>query len=415
MKILHISPHKTTPTHFYSLDAIRGIAAIIVVLYHWQLFYYANDVFTIGGYDKLALPGYRSLSFFYEYGMLAVEIFFLLSGFVFFWLYAERIASGKLSTAQFFGYRISRLYPIHIVTLLAVMVLQWMMVQYEGHTFIIEYNDVYHFILNLFFMQNWGFEKGASFNGPSWSVSVEVFLYILFFIICRLKLQRKLWLFALLIPVGALVQHFYAIIGKGIYSFFLGALIYYLYSWILNKGKIRQFLPPVVGVTVLLWAAILLAFRFSILQSIWIPGVKQSLPGEGQPFLESLFHVTGTLFFRSVVSPLTVLSLALWETGRGMLQPKWAVLGNSSYAMYLIHFPLMIIFVLITDHLGFSRTLYQSPYMMLLFFALLIPLSMATYYYFEFPVQEKIREQFFRKEKRRVVIPDTPAVTGKIS
>ncbi len=347
--------------------------------------------------------------------MLAVDLFFLLSGFVFFWLYAERIATDKLSFGKFINYRFSRLYPIHLVTLAGVILLQWLMLVNENHYFIIQYNDLYHFVLNLFFMQNWGFEKGPSFNGPSWSVSVEVFLYLLFFVICRLKLQRKIWLFVLLIPIGALIQHFYAIIGKGIYSFFLGALVYYAYTWIVKRGKVQFFLWPVATVTILLWAAILVAFRLSILQSLWIPGVKQSLPGGEQPFSEAVFHLGGTLFFRTIISPLTALTLVLWETSRGPLSRKWSIPGNSSYAMYLLHFPLMIMFVLVTDYFGYSRELYRSPYMMLLFFSVLIPVSIFTYYYFEFPAQERLRERFSRKEKKRVIMADTPAVSGKIS
>ena len=42
-------------------------------------------------------------------------------------------------------------------------------------------NDTYHFILNFFFISGWGFEKSYSFNGPIWSVSIELIIYALSF------------------------------------------------------------------------------------------------------------------------------------------------------------------------------------------------------------------------------------------
>lgn len=46
---------RTIPGHFYSLDAIRGIAAVIPARYHWQFFFYKDDIYMHGGYPKTAL------------------------------------------------------------------------------------------------------------------------------------------------------------------------------------------------------------------------------------------------------------------------------------------------------------------------------------------------------------------------
>ncbi|MCW3467868.1 acyltransferase family protein [Chitinophaga nivalis] len=395
----------TNPPHFYTLDAIRGVAAIIVVLYHWQLFYYAGDIYVQGGYEKTQLPWYPYLAVFYTNGMVAVDLFFLLSGFIFFWLYSNKIFTEKTSFRNFMGYRLTRLYPIHIVTLLFVGFLQWIMLRNSGHFFIIQYNDGYHFLLNLLMMQNWGFEKGASFNGPSWSVSVEVFLYVLFFIICRLGMQRKIWLLILLIPLGALLQY-YTLLGKGVYSFFYGALIYYLYTWLLQHNKVNTYLPAITIVTLVLWVFLFVEYKFSYIQSTWLHTMKEVLPDKDEKFALSTYGVFRNLFFRTTVSPLTILALALWETKKGMIHKNWAALGNCSYAIYLLHFPLQIIFVLITDSFGISRQVLHSPYVMLLFFLILLPVSYFTYYYFEFPAQQLLRRKFLKKETSHLNIID---------
>lgn len=406
-----MTSNQNPPQHFYALDAIRGIAAIIVVLYHWQFFYYANDTYVQGAYEKTALPWYSYLSIFYTDGMVAVDLFFLLSGFIFFWLYADRIATRQINFRKFITYRVSRLYPIHFVTLILVAVLQWLMLKNVGHYFIIQYNDSYHFLLNLLFMQNWGFEKGPSFNGPSWSVSVEVFLYFLFFAICYLKLQKKKLLLFLLIPLGAFIQYHNSLIGKGMFTFFLGALVYYLYVWMMKDNRAKKYLPTLTIITLVLWAAMFAEYQFSWLQGIWVKLFHQAMPDKSTETALTIFGQLRNFFFRLAVSPFTILTLALWETTKGMLNKKWALLGNCSYAMYLIHYPLQIIFVLVVDWFHINRLVLRSPNTLLLFFLLLIPLSLVTYYYFELPAQDKLRARFSKTNKTRVRIADINITT----
>jgi peptidoglycan/LPS O-acetylase OafA/YrhL len=406
-----MASNQNPPQHFYSLDAIRGIAAIIVVLYHWQLFYYANDVYVQGGYEKTALPWYSYLSALYENAMVAVDLFFLLSGFIFFWLYAERLSSHKMNFRKFMAYRLSRLYPIHLVTLLLVALLQWLMLRNTGHYYIIQYNDTYHFILNLLFMQTWGLEKGPSFNGPSWSVSVEVFLYFVFFAICYLRLQKKKILLLLFIPAGFLIQYVGSLLGKGMFSFFLGGLVYYLYLWIMQENRVKKFLPVLTTVTVFLWIYLFVEYRFSFIQDLWIKLCPHIMPGKDADATLTSFGQIRNFFFRVTVSPCTILTLALWETTKGMIHRRWALLGNCSYAMYLIHFPLQIIFVLVADMFHINRLAFRSPYTLLLFFLVLIPLSLVTYYYFELPAQEKLRSTLFKSNKPNVSIADVKIIT----
>ncbi|WP_217537852.1 acyltransferase family protein, partial [Stenotrophomonas sp. GbtcB23] len=106
--------HPPIPARFHSLDVIRGVAALVVVVWHWQHF-------LLGGTGELAFrqtdqPFYAQLSMFYHWGWLAVDFFFSLSGFVFFWLYGEAVATRGVDGWRFFVARFSRLYPLHLVT-----------------------------------------------------------------------------------------------------------------------------------------------------------------------------------------------------------------------------------------------------------------------------------------------------------
>ena len=68
--------------HLHSLDFARGVAALAVVLWHWQHFFFNGSV--PGVFQREAQPFYSVLFLFYEKGWFAVDFFFALSGFVFF-------------------------------------------------------------------------------------------------------------------------------------------------------------------------------------------------------------------------------------------------------------------------------------------------------------------------------------------
>ena len=114
--------HLHWPKRLYSLDVTRGIAALAVVLWHWQHFAFNGSAPPLD-FDSTSQPLYIPLKIFYERGDWAVQYFFLLSGFIFFWLYASAIAKKEISFIRFWIQRISRLYPLHLVTLIVVALL----------------------------------------------------------------------------------------------------------------------------------------------------------------------------------------------------------------------------------------------------------------------------------------------------
>ena len=106
-------------------------------------------------------------------------MFYAISGFVFAYIYLS--INEKVSGKEFFVNRFARLYPLHFATLIIVAILQIINWSTTNSFQITHYNDFYHFILQLFFISSWGFEEGHSFNGPIWTVSIEIFIYGVFF------------------------------------------------------------------------------------------------------------------------------------------------------------------------------------------------------------------------------------------
>ncbi len=135
-----------------------------------------------------------SLGWIIERGWALVDLFFLLSGYVFAHVYG---APGQLRRAgamgDFWIARIARLWPLHLVALLLFALIGW-----GGAK-----NDAPHFILNLLMLQGFDLDTRFSFNISSWSLSVEMLAYAIFAFGARLG-DRALWRITLLTVAGGL-------------------------------------------------------------------------------------------------------------------------------------------------------------------------------------------------------------------
>ena len=158
--------NKNSKEILLGLELLRFMSALAILIWHYQHFAMLPNTHS---FEPQQQPFYNYLSFFYLNGAKAVYLFWLLSGYIFFYNYYKEIQTYKVTTYAFFIDRFSRLYPLHFVTLLALLFLQFSFFLNQQEYFIYQNNDVYHFLLNLFFMNYWGFEKGYSFNGPVWS------------------------------------------------------------------------------------------------------------------------------------------------------------------------------------------------------------------------------------------------------
>jgi peptidoglycan/LPS O-acetylase OafA/YrhL len=170
-------------------------------------------------------------------------IFFLISGFIFFWLYKNRVADGSLSVIEFWVLRISHLYPLHVVTLLFVAHLQVMFHRQTGQYFIYGANNPIHFVKSLFFFQLNG--DGAAFNGPTWSVTVELVMYVLFCLTAWMGLLKYGIVPALLFVVGLFLYSKHQNIAMGICGFFEGGLLYITFERIIASSYKKKMLYTV--------------------------------------------------------------------------------------------------------------------------------------------------------------------------
>lgn len=335
-------------TRLVPLDSVRGLAAIGVACF-WHYQHYIG-----AGFIPENAPFYSIFFSLYRGGWVLVDLFFVLSGFIFSVVYKEKILTKLISVKEYVVLRFSRLYPLHLLTLLIVAGIQVFRYKYGLGYFVFTGNTVYLFVMNLLFQQN-GIFADFSFNAPSWSISVEIISYTLFFILLR-RFKSIYKFIYVAIVIGSLTSlvlfpAFNPLILRSLLGFFVGCLLF--------ESDKRIF-------------AILAAYTAALF--IYI-GTWHNWP----------FFCTIFIFPVLIVSLLRIN--VLFKT---FSWTPFVYLGTISYSIYLFSFPIQLVIVTVKDLTGLHVNFY-SP---IFFIAnILFTLSIATlsYEFFEKRVQSLIR------------------------
>ncbi len=374
------------PKRFYSLDVVRGIAAFGVVLWHWQHFYYIGTVNYLSAVKSQ--PFYQILFLFYEHGAYGVYLFFSLSGFIFYWLYSEPINKKKITGKEFFILRFSRLYPLHFLTLMFVLLVQVYSKHLTGSYSVYAINDLWHFVLNILFISHWGFQQGPSFNAPVWSVSVEVLLYILFFIFASRNIHSLLFVAAVIFG-SYFVSSMPPEILNGIFCFYAGGAVYLLYKQLIKKYDLKILLSIFIPITLMLWSVSITEVKLRTIQ-YHLGNMSELI--FSHKFVYSIYGNFAFIF----LFPITILTLVLFETYRGRFGKRLKIIGDISYSVYLWHFPLQLTFILAMPFLNITHDFFYLKRSLLIFYIMLIAISYISFNYFERPAQKLIRERLIK-------------------
>jgi len=369
------------------LDLLRFFLSVSVIIWHYQHFFYPFIPYSKHELFQNQQPFFQFFKLFYTKGYYAVQVFWLISGVIFYKIYQDRISSGRVTFLQFLTNRFSRLYPLHLLTLLLTLLLQHIYLQRHSSFFIYPNNSAQAFFQHLLFVQSWG-ENKSSFNGPTWSVSLEIFVYFIFFCICASGFIRKTkgllftFFFFLMIKKWSLIFQ-NDDISSSIYLFFAGCILIKCYD-ALHDNKPAQLLT--LGCLFLCWF---------FTQNIYPPiePIYSRVTGFLDPDLLSFscFIVWGFL---------TIFNLNIFDK---VPERLFQFFGDMTYSTYLIHFPLQIIFYLYLNPTQF--TLFVSPAIFISYLLIVFVVGRLVYIFFELPVQNRLRV-LFSKKKEKVVKPE---------
>ncbi|KJK16623.1 acyltransferase [Pseudomonas sp. 2(2015)] len=301
----------------YSLQALRALAAWVVVCHHFmQIFFDFHASGPIG-------------QFLTDRGAVGVDVFFVISGLVIYLSTRDKAMPAR----RFLLNRALRIVPAYwfytaLMALLLVAASQWM-----PHQAI----DLGHFLLSLLFIpaeNPGGYGQYPTLN-VGWTLNYEMFFYLLFSLVFVVRQQHRLLLVALALLLvsevltrAGLLNHFYR--NNIVYEFLLGIGIGVLY----RRG----------------WIA----------QGLWLPLAILAAAGL------AIYHLDASmrLLHWGVPSALIVfacIALEPYFKGNRLLK----ALGDCSYSVYLIH-----VLVLYAGWFA-SERLNLSPYAV---FALCVPL-----------------------------------------
>ena len=319
--------------HLRALTSVRFIAAALVVMGHAR--------------GRVGVPHDWGEPFSVFSG---VPFFFVLSGFILAYVYPDLSGPG---TRQFLVARFARLWPVHAV--------MWCVVTLAiatGHWYANAGNTPTVALANLAMVHSWvpTVRSYFSFNEPSWSISTEFFFYLLFPLILRTwKRAWSLWLIGSLvlctfmghIADGSLSTRW---IGPGgidragfgvnplacLYLFILGVAAHRVWTWLSPRLHVGIVLGTLIEVAALGMTAALLFDSTPL--SLYVASIVRANPA-------MLYLWMPTMAVAILLFPVLIVVLAL-ERGlitRALAWGPCVLLGEMSYALYLVHLPILTV------------------------------------------------------------------------
>ncbi|MDR2337618.1 MAG: acyltransferase [Deltaproteobacteria bacterium] len=353
-----------------ALDGMRGFAAIIVAFFwHYQLFFKQQPFSILGNW-------------FYNFGWIMVDLFFVLSGFIFYIFFWKKIYTHTMSLKDFVIRRLSRLYPLHVLTLFIV----FCFVTAKKYNSSIEIFEGFDYSLSclglsIFMLQNGWVTTKESFNAVAWSISIEFMMYLIFFCICWYSTNKKYLIYSIILIYFGLLVYFSGIntlllnaqTARGLIFFFGGMITGEIYKH-LNYLKKCNLVKKRKHIIRLCFLGII---GNAIPSAIWSYGVFKNWK------LVILF-----LFF-----PLLPIIILDNKVISNLFSLKhFLYLGELSYSIYLIHYPVFLIIKNIDNyiHLQFD---YSSIIFCFYYIIIVVALSHLSHFYFEKPLQKFIRRK----------------------
>ena len=372
--------------HYLLLDALRGAAALMVVWYHF--------------FEGFAFAEGSAITTF-NHGHLGVDLFFMLSGFVISYAYDDRWqrTPNPLTLKEFFKRRLIRLHPMLIMGAIIGFVTFCLQggVKWDGTPTPMSWSLV-ALVLTMFFIPAYpgasydlrGNGEMFSLNGPSWSLFFEYIGNLLYALFIRRLSNRALavltaalgvaWCWFVTTDVSG-----YDMIGIGWTldtANFFGGLLRMLFPFSLGMVMARNFKPvKIKGIFWIAWAVLFGLFS--------VPAFAKCCAVS----INGVYEFACILF----VFPAIVWFTASGETTGKLSSAFCKFLGDISYPLYIVHYPVMYLFYawLIENKL---YSLGETWHVVIMVFAINIALAYACLKLYDEPVRRWLTKRYINSK-----------------
>ncbi len=321
------------------IDGLRGIAAIGIALFTHYYFWL----------PEMNYPFLNKVTYwFWNYASYFVDLFFVISGFIMVYVYKDKIKQGNIGFVDFTKKRLVRFYPMMVLALVLLLVLQLVHQKVDGMFFAYELvydNSVMSFLLNLLCLHGTGL-VGISFNAPTWYLSIVLIMYMIFYVVTyhtrKNNMENVAYVGLFLLGLTIAIKGYPTVFlnCRGLVGFFAGCILCeacYRFEMLSKKTKDI--------VTWLVFGALIVFCGVSAIYSHAIYGRND---------------IVVVVYVLLIWVPIVFLAVENSFVRNVLKVRPLRFLGKISFSMYVLHFPVMIAIDLVNVGLGFNVT-YDSP------------------------------------------------------
>ena len=340
-----------------SIQFLRGFAALAVVIHH------------TGGYVKRYFEPTLLFGDKFSIGFAGVDLFFVISGFIIHFT-SKNYLNNPSKLKEYLQKRFIRVYPIYWIITTILFFSSWLIVLLlNKNIFSIGYPNTVSAYIQTYLLLPLHF----AINPVTWTLSYEIFFYLCFAI---LIISKRLWI----IPASILVISFYnifinvpevVVVKLNYFNFvFSGYNFEFMFGFLIYQFYEKIKLSNIISVILLLFAiSIIVLFGYEI--------------GDYDSYKRVLTF--------GLPSGLILLSLINLENNGTISFPKFTLtLGDASYALYLIHFPMMLLMNKFPQMLGYNFTAEQEVVYSYFIIITIIISSVFVHKWIEIPVAKKL-------------------------
>ena len=357
---------------------LKGISAIIIA----NLYHYRNDFSIWPGVacpvDNVRIPILGGvLRWLSVNGLLLVELFFEISGFLFVTAYLNKITDDRINAKEFFIKRIAKIYPMMLLSSVAMYILELCHYQLHNTWWLNSTPDIWHFVLSSLGISTGWFLNITNANMPVWYVAILFQCYAIAYFITWLIKKYKLSKILFVIPIVlALSSDGSTLAGsnflwmnynssRGLKSFFAGVLIAVLIEEYGDFLEIRKTIVCFTSVAVITWVL--------VIGKVY-----------GSDLVGDLYDVLDFLIYPSVI----MLSIYCDPIRKLIALKPFVWLGKISFEIYLWNLPLQLATYLLSDITGIVFH-YESMSFFIMHMIICTVIAGIIYIFVEIPINKK--------------------------